>query len=230
MSENSKKSGLESSAADHSGQSLDVIDLEKRRRFAKLAVGAPLVVTLASRPVFGGQCLSNMMSGNLSDPNRGHCSKGWSPGGWGQPGGTIHTYSTLAAWTRVGFVYGVYDPTICSNSNSNSKSKSKSNGASISRSDCYRDGATLENVPKTLNKGSLPITTPLRDILNEPQLNQLTRHLICAYLNAMLSELSGSSFHYILTTSQVVGLANGATPLPPKTTTLQAFLGSTWNL
>ena len=46
---------------------------EERRRLAKFAVGAPVLVTLASRPVFGAQCLSNMLSGNLSDPDRGQC-------------------------------------------------------------------------------------------------------------------------------------------------------------
>jgi hypothetical protein len=33
-------------------------------------------MTLASRPVFGANCLSNALSGNLSDPDRGNCSFG----------------------------------------------------------------------------------------------------------------------------------------------------------
>ncbi len=77
--------------------------LARRRHLAKLGLGAPILATLASRPVFAGQCLSNMMSGNLSDPTRGTCSKGWSPGGWGQPGGQIHTYSDATAWGIAGF-------------------------------------------------------------------------------------------------------------------------------
>ena len=77
----------------------------RRRQLAKLGFGAPVLATLASRPVFAGQCLSNMMSGNLSHPNRGNCSKGWSPGGWGQPGGNVHTYTTIGAWTAIGLDY-----------------------------------------------------------------------------------------------------------------------------
>ena len=79
--------------------------MARRRHLAKLGFGAPVLATLVSRPVFAGQCLSNMMSGNLSNPNRGNCAKGWSPGGWGQIGGTVHTYSTVGAWAAIGLDY-----------------------------------------------------------------------------------------------------------------------------
>lgn len=75
---------------------------ERRRRLAKFGFGAPVLMTLASRPVLAGQCLSNMMSGNLSNPTRGNCAKGSSPGGWGQLGGMVQGYSTAAAWTAIG--------------------------------------------------------------------------------------------------------------------------------
>lgn len=81
----------------------DVAFIARRRQLAKLGLGAPILATLVSKPVFAGQCLSNMMSGNLSNPNRGNCSKGWSPGGWGQPGGTINGYSDAVAWSKAGF-------------------------------------------------------------------------------------------------------------------------------
>ena len=74
----------------------------QRRKWAKLGLGAPIVATLVSRPVLAANCLSNMMSGNLSNPNRGHCSKGWSPGGWGQPQGTINGYKDSVAWSIAG--------------------------------------------------------------------------------------------------------------------------------
>lgn len=88
-----------------SRESSDMAFVARRRQLAKLGFGAPVLATLASRPVFAGQCLSNMMSGNLSDPNRGNCSKGWSPGGWGQIGGRVHTYSTVGAWAAIGLDY-----------------------------------------------------------------------------------------------------------------------------
>jgi hypothetical protein len=50
-----------------------------RRSFARLGLGAPVLMTVASQPVFGVNCGSNAMSGNLSDQNRGSCTKGWSP-------------------------------------------------------------------------------------------------------------------------------------------------------
>lgn len=188
----------------------------KRRRLAKLGVGAPVMMSLASRPVFGGQCLSNMMSGNLSDPNRGNCTKGWSPGGWGQPGGKVHTYSTLSAWSKAGFSYGTL----------------KSGCSNTSSITCYKDGSNFSNVAgglSVLNKNSVAGTVPWREIVGiDPSTRQLTRHLVCAYLNAALSE-ADSTFNYILTKAQVIGLANGSLPLPPGYTDLQSFLGSTWN-
>lgn len=193
---------------------------EKRRRLAKFAVGAPVLVTLASRPVFGAPCLSNMLSGNLSDPNRGQCSTGASPGGWGQPGGKIQNYSTIEAWDAVQLSYGTYVPPLSRNS--------KGNNAGENQSANYKDGSTLSNIPAALNKGSLATSTPLRDILIEPQLNQLTRHLVCAYLNALLSEKLGTTFSYVLTPSQVEGLASGATPLPKGYSGLIEFLSLTW--
>jgi len=183
----------------------------RRRRLAKFAVGGPVLVTLASRPVMAGNCLSNMLSGNLSDPNRGTCSRGWSPGGWGQPGGMISSYTTVGAWSAVGLSYGVLK-----------------SGGNPNQSADYTGGATLANVPPELNKGSLPTTTTLRDVLTNPSLHQLTRHLVCAYLNALLGALPSGTFHYVMTPQQVVDLANGAA-LPSPYTSLQTFLGSTWS-
>lgn len=55
-----------------------------RRRLAGFGLGVPVLMSLASRPVFGANCLSNMMSGNLSDPDRGECELGVSPDSWVQ--------------------------------------------------------------------------------------------------------------------------------------------------
>lgn len=190
-----------------------------RRKLTRLGIlGAPVVLTLSSRSVLAGQCLSNMLSGNLSDPNRdSRCSKGWSPGGWGQPGGNISSYTTLGAWTAIGFNYGTFDSTLpgCS-----------SNG-STSQADCYKGGSKISNIPGVLNPDGVSGTKRLAKVLNEPYNYQNTRHLICAYFNAKLGELSGSSFHYILTVQQVLDLASGTTP-PPGGMSINAFLDTTW--
>ena len=174
--------------------------MSRRRQLAKLGLGAPVLATLASRPVFAGQCLSNMMSGNLSNPNRGNCAKGWSPGGWGQPGGNVHIYSTIGAWTAIGLDYNT---------------------------------ATMANVPSILNKDGVPTTTLLKTLLMVPQTGQLTRHFVCAYFNAKLSGLSGSTFMYILTTQQVLDMAAGIITIPVGApgypSDFNAFFDSTWN-
>ncbi len=177
----------------------EVIVSQQRRRWAKLGVGAPILMTLASRPVLAGNCLSNMMSGNLSNPNRGQCSKGWSPGGWGQPGGNVHIYTTSGAWTAIGLNYNT---------------------------------ATMSNVPAVLNKNSVPATTLLKTLLTVPQTGQLTRHFVCAYFNAKLSAVSGSTFTYIMTVQQVLDLALGTLSIPVGSpgypSDFNAFLDSTW--
>lgn len=193
---------------------------EGRRRLGKAAMATPVIASLASKHALAGNCLSNMLSGNLSDPDRGQCSKGWSPGGWGQPGGTVGGYSTLAAWQAAGFNYGSYDNGTCQPANPN-------------KPDCYVGGSLIDNIPAVLNKDVIPAGTPLRIILlpNLWPANvnwQLTRHLVCAYLNAALSE-NVSTFQYILTKQQVVDLAAGILPVPPGYAGLQAFLDSTWS-
>ena len=191
--------------------------MARRRHLAKLgklSLGAPVLATLASRPVFAGQCLSNMMSGNLSPPlNRGNCSTGASPGGWGNPGGGLLSYSTTpAAWAAIDLLYG----NLNKNGNAN-------------KYDDYTGGATVVNVPRELNRGGIETTTLLREVLTDPKLDKnMTRHFVCAYLNALLSGLSGSSFTYILSTQQVLGIANGTIPIPTAFSSTNAFFDSTW--
>jgi len=196
-----------------------------RRRLGRAALAAPVIASLASRNALaGGNCLSNMLSGNLSDPNRGQCSKGWSPGGWGQPGGNVGSFSTIGAWQTAGFSYGTYDT-----------ATSQCHPQNPNKPECYVGGSTiaaLPGIPAVLNKNGVPGTTPLRVVLLPnlwPAMAdwQLTRHLVCAYLNASLSENS-TGFKYVMTTQQVVGLASGTISLPPGYTSLQTFLDSTW--
>jgi len=58
-----------------------------RRSFTQAGlIAAPVVMAIVSRPVLGTttRCLSNVLSGNLSDPNRGsdQCLKGLNPSSW----------------------------------------------------------------------------------------------------------------------------------------------------
>lgn len=58
---------------------------KSKRKFSKAGMAAPVIMTLASKPVFAVQGLSNMISGNVSDPQmaRGNCySGGFSHGRW----------------------------------------------------------------------------------------------------------------------------------------------------
>ena len=220
MNEIDKPSSTSQKMSDHEGardrEVSKLAFIARRRQLAKLGFGAPVLATLASRPVFAGQCLSNMMSGNLSNPNRGNCSKGWSPGGWGQPGGNVHTYSTLGAWTAIGLLYGTLKP-----------------GGKANQYADYTGGATLASVPGVLNKNGIPSTTLLREVLTTPQLGQVTRHFVCAYLNALLSGLGGSTFTYILTTQQVLDMAAGIITIPVGApgypSNFNTFFDSTWN-
>lgn len=186
-----------------------------RRKIARL--GAPLLLTLASRSVLANQCLSNMLSGNLSDPNRDSiCQKGWSPGGWGQPGGNISSYSTPGAWQAIGYSYGTM--TKCD----------PSKNSSYSQSSCYTGGTTMGQLPSWLNKNGIPSNTRVADVLNDQSTYKPTRNLVCAYFNASLSAVSGGSFKYVMTVAQLEDLAGSTQPLPGGLS-LNDFLGTTWN-
>ncbi len=172
---------------------------ESRRHFSKLGLAAPVILSLASKPVFGGgggtrQCLSNMLSGNLSDPDRGACSKGWSPGAWKNKGGKISIYSTTQAWSLAGFSY---------------------------------DNTTTSTPPFASLLTGAPANVRLSKYLGDNP-GSLNAGIICAYLNARLSENTSSVFKYILTPSQVIGLVNGSIPVPPAYGSLHSFLYSTW--
>lgn len=184
-----------------------------RRKIARLGIGAPLVLTLASRSVLANQCLSNMLSGNLSDPTRdSNCQKGWSPGGWGQPGGMISSYTTLGAWQAIGYKYGTF--------------KSSCSANETNKTSCYYGGTKMSALPTWLNKDSVAGTTRVADVLNNNSAYNLTRHLICAYFNAKLGEVSGS-FNYIMTIAQLQQLAGGSL-IPPGGMSVSDFLDSTW--
>ncbi|MEH6570716.1 MAG: hypothetical protein V7709_16670 [Halioglobus sp.] len=53
-----------------------------RRGFTRIGISAPVLMTLVSRPVLGANCMSEMMSGNLSQHGHDSCSAGYSPTAW----------------------------------------------------------------------------------------------------------------------------------------------------
>lgn len=192
-----------------------------RRKLTGLGVGVPVILTLASRSVLAGQCLSNMLSGNLSDPNRdSNCSKGWSPGQWGTAGGKLGSNTTEQAWSLIGFTFGTFK------TQAEDSSCYKHGYPKLNVTACYKDGSPVEALPGVLIKEVVLSGTPIRDILQQNSAYPLTRHLVCAYFNALYSGVD-PNFNYILTVQQVLDLAGGA-PVPPIYSGLQDFLDSTW--
>lgn len=179
-----------------------------RRRLTAAGLGAPVIMTLASRPVFGAQCLSNMMSGNLSDPNRGTCQSGFSPGAWGNPGGMILNLTTLQAWTTAGLDYGTLRT-----------------GANRNQAASYTGGTKVSQTP-FVAPPSAPNNVTCRDVIRNYN-NEMCRSWLVAYLNAKLSE-NYPTFRYVMTPAQVVQLATSGI-VPPGYTDMKTFLHSTWD-
>ena len=194
---------------------------ESRRGFAKIGAAAPVLMTLASQPVFGANCLSNALSGNLSDPDRGNCAFGWSPGGWRNTQGAEPNWE----WVMPQYHYGDYDP-----SNTWGDNKSCGKPSTQNKWECYSDGTPWSLTPifGTTALGSSDPDKTLREILNTEE-GSLRWLSVAALLNATASENHNpAGFTYILTVLQLVGLLNGD-PLPPGFTDLGDFLDWTWN-
>ncbi len=177
-----------------------------RRRLTTAGLGAPILMTLVSKPALAGNCLSNMMSGNLSDPNRGECQSGWSPGGWGNPGGKVGSYSTLEAWRVIGYHYG------------------DGNGGNPNG---YNGGTLFKDGPFVVPVGWENIT--MREVVRYEN-DSIERTYLVAWLNAQLSQVD-PFFTYVLTPDQVLGLISGAIDLPPGPWggDLKSFFHSTWD-
>lgn len=93
---------------------------EARRRFSKIGLtGSAVIFTLASRPVWAGQCsISGIMSGNVSSPGQITCA-GCTPGYWKNN----HIDTSSHDWIGTGYkttdtfnsVFGVSDYTTACN-------------------------------------------------------------------------------------------------------------------
>ena len=189
------------------------VDLS-RRKLAKIGVAAPVIMTLASKPVFGAQCLSQMMSGNMSQQGVGTCVYGWSPGGYKNPNGSAAGFKPdIDAWPAalgdLGFstrdlAYGEYT------------------GTNWKKCDHYTGGAPFSAV----FLGG--VDTPMRQILCENPTGRVPTntgakksHWIAAYLNSKVVD------GYILTPQQVLDFWEYPTP-PPGYRNLNQFFNSTW--
>ena len=174
-----------------------------RRRFAKAGLlGPPILMSVASRPVLGalGQpCISNMLSGNLSHPQRGSCVLGISPADW----------IGIASWP------------------SPIDKGTPPMGSSLNCDDCDENpdpdvvswvcGGTLFNTIFTSSDDSRPMYQILCD---DPNLDAPTQEsaFVAAYLNAL-------TYDYVLSPMQVQDLWNGDyVHVSDKT----AFLIRTW--
>lgn len=197
-----------------------------RRKLLRLGA-APLILTIPGRSALAGACLSNQLSGR-DYQGRGECSKGWSPGGWGQPGGGIHTFSTTAAaWSAIGLAYG----------NEKTCSVTSPRDTPDRNGKCWEGGTLMGDglIPSWLNLNGVSGDTPVRKVLapsyfrlGTPAQYKPTRHLLAAYMNARLSEVLGSAYNYVLTVEQLQKLVNNELPLPTGFSTLQDFLDTTW--
>lgn len=180
-----------------------------RRGFSKLGVALPVVMTLASKPVLGGtQCLSNALSGNLSDPTRGHCSYGWSPGGWKTDGGS-------PSWGRTPFKFSEYQRW-----NKKGKKNDKHKASS------HIGGTTLgQTVLAGLGGGAYDHET-LTGLLWEFPGNSgphSVGHMIAGLLNANCNDIQ-----YALTETQLVDLILGSVDVPGGMR-LSDYLDTTWH-
>ncbi|AEF99760.1 hypothetical protein [Methylomonas methanica] len=154
------------------------INLDKSRRtFAKAGVVGPVIMSVMGRPAFGAQCLSNMLSGNLSDPNRGNdCWGGMSPGFWKTPAGKPDGATDKGddwewAWGLTGYKYydtAKYNPKKWEDymGGTNVLSLFFMAGVSVSGMDYDKDGYVS-----------------IREYLNQTNNSDGNKHLIAGWLN-----------------------------------------------
>jgi hypothetical protein len=206
-------------------QELDKDVDQSRRKLAKIGAAAPVIMTLASRPVFGAQCLSQMMSGNMSQQGPGTCATGWSPGGWCNEGGQVNGMPTADAWNAAGFDFGTSE---CVQWHPQSQTVGHTQFG-VCQKYGYAGATKVSATPFSLTTGANipdgtdPDEITMRQVICDPTIDPVLRHCLAAYLNASLPGLN-----YILTKDQVLGLCDGSIPLPPGYFSLNSFLDSTW--
>jgi len=194
-----------------SEQSNDKQDLDQdvdlsRRKLAKVGVAAPVIMTLASKPVFGGAlCLSQMMSGNMSQTGDGSCRLGLNYDTWTEP-------TSAGLWVVA--LGGTEDSTYGAPKPNWSDCGDFTGGKHFN---AYFPGARNQPMRKVLCKPGWKI-----EMVNGGGSNAESRCWIAAFLNSKYDS------EYILTTDQVLCLWDGTQDVPPGYMSLNDFFEDTW--
>jgi len=184
---------------------------KSKRRFSKAGIATPIIMTLASKPVFAVQGLSNMLSGTGSGAGfaagDGVCVRGdnryggMSPGFWKTPKGDTEPFgdpvqgnhpkeTRLGAWEIAGYSYGTWWKGL------------------------GNDWADYKGGTDSPDSRLGDINTPLREILNNNP-TTLQFHLIAGFLNACYFDAkaasSGNTTEYIFTRAEFWDMLNNPT-------------------
>lgn len=166
---------------------------KSRRSFTKSGIAAPVIVSLASKPVFGAQCLSNTLSINQSHPTSA-CWGGWSPGAWKGPTGA----GNPTQWQQAGFNYGTLKIGKSGTKWTDYQGGSKVNEFIFPSGYAFPPGITGD--------------TYAREYLNTGSNSDAHLHYMAALLNIRYAAATGQ--HYIMSYEQFIGLLSGAIPIP----------------
>jgi len=161
-----------------------------RRQLARVGVGAPVLMSLFSRPVWGLACSpSGMMSGNVSGHDHDDCDgRGCTPGFW---------KNNLEAWSDTGYSPGMCDDDI----GGGGKCKEWSTeGGSI-----FRVVFGFDPAISPPSDPYMPSVLTLLDVMLEHELagsiGTYENHLVAALLNA-----AKAPFIYGATAKQIIDL------------------------
>ena len=174
---------------------------EGRRRFTRAGLlASPILMSVAARPVFGAPCISNMLSGNLSNPGRGQCVLGADPVFW----------RDQQVWPAL-IPPDVPEAIVKSNNPSNDTC-----GNCVSGGNWICGGTPFKNI----FSGGDP--RPMYQILCEDQDLENNPSEASAFIAAILN---AGQFDYVLKPMQVIDLWNGNYV---HVTDKRAFLIRTW--
>jgi hypothetical protein len=170
-----------------------------RRQFTKAGLlASPILMSVVSRPAIGAACLSNMLSGNLSDPDRGSCNLGLSPGYW-------KNHPDVWPMGAASYKPDGSIPSGCS-------ACEDSSGWICSGGPLFNSYFTTRQDPENRTMHEMICTMPGSEQF----------HIIAALLNAMTDP------NYVLSVAQVKALWADPTLGGSITTSLNDFLDSTW--
>ncbi|MEW6990589.1 hypothetical protein AADZ91_07850 [Colwelliaceae bacterium 6441] len=176
-----------------------------RRKFIKsAAISAPLMTTLASKPVWAGNCsLSGNLSGNTSTHDRTDCLNfsGYSPGGWKDGHAENHGYWDLIP-------------------------QEKSTALSSSLAFSFDAPANL-SIPNGQMKSMIGGETLFNALLCN---NELEKQMTAALLNASLAENSSFDYPYSVADIQAIYTQLKTTATPEEVVAFISLLNASQTL